>query len=234
MVLESSNSQDVRQVQRPSFLLLYFLLVAVVGLSFFSFPKEIGAIQSAHIEHARFLELSVETKSDGQSNVFELSDETKTSDEQDGVLKLSIQKTQDEQANVAELSVEKISDDPPDLLLSVPFYVYEDLSWLNATFVGRPVSEVAYSSKKNATSFKHGDDYWFIVSSLRHPMRTHNISEAKIFFVPLLLNFLDEEMYYKGPLCSNGRCDWDLLMHTQEQLRKSPAFQKYPDRHFVV
>eukprot|EP00980_Cylindrotheca_fusiformis_P023636 scaffold10699_cov67-Cylindrotheca_fusiformis.AAC.1 len=214
-MLKSSNSRHIRLLRLPSFLLLYFLLVTAVSL--LSFPNEVGGIYSVHIEHARILQVSVE------------------SDEQARVGELSIQKTQDEQANVVELSDEtKTSDDPPDLLLSVPFYVYEDLSWLNATFVGRPVSEVAYSSKENATSFKHGDDYWFIVSSLRHPMRTHNISEAKIFFVPLLLNFLDEEMYYKGPLCSNGRCDWDLLMHTQEQLRKSPAFQKYPDRHFVV
>eukprot|EP00980_Cylindrotheca_fusiformis_P022674 scaffold9548_cov108-Cylindrotheca_fusiformis.AAC.6 len=185
---ESSNSHDISRLQRPRFLLLYFLLVAVVGFSLLSSLK-VGGIQSTFIE-------------------------------QTGASKGSFHKT--------------VSDGSPDLLLSVPFYVYEEFAWLNATFVGRPVSEVAYSSEKNATSFKHGDDYWFLASSLRHPMRTRNISEAKIFFVPMLLNFMDEEMYYKGPLCAIGKCDGDLLMYTQEQLRNSPAFQQYPDRHFVV
>jgi hypothetical protein len=38
-----------------------------------------------------------------------------------------------------------VTDDspPPDLLLSVPFYVYEDLAWTKATFMGGPVREFA-------------------------------------------------------------------------------------------
>jgi hypothetical protein len=119
------------------------------------------------------------------------------------------------------------AEDPPDLLLSVPFYVCEEFAWINATYMGRPISDVA-------RNMKHGDDYWFLEASLKHPMRTHNMSEAKLFFVPFLLNHLDKMMYYKGPLCSNGKCDFELLLDTQQRLRESKAFQLYPDRHLIV
>jgi hypothetical protein len=126
------------------------------------------------------------------------------------------------------------AEDPPDLLLSVPFYVYEEFAWINATYMGRPISDVARNMGQDNTPFKHGDDYWFLEASLKHPMRTHNMSEAKLFFVPFLLNYLDQTMYYKGPLCSNGKCDFELLLDTQQRLRESKAFQLYPDRHLIV
>jgi hypothetical protein len=79
------------------------------------------------------------------------------------------------------------AEDPPDLLLSVPFYVYEEFAWINATYMGRPISDVSRNMSQD--NLKHGDDYWFLEASLKHPMRTHNMSEAKLFFVPFLLNY---------------------------------------------
>jgi hypothetical protein len=145
-----------------------------------------------------------------------------------GDLKSNSKQAANQQEQVSgSIHISASAEDPPDLLLSVPFYVYEEFAWTNATYMGRPISDVA-------RNFKHGDDYWFLEASLKHPMRTHNMSEAKLFFVPFLLNYLDQMMYYKGPLCSNGKCDFELLLDTQQRLRESKAFQLYPDRHLIV
>ena len=136
-----------------------------------------------------------------------------------------------------EVSTKKKST-APDLLLSVPFYVYEDLAWRNATFGGRPVGDFARQDKikfNQSFPYKHGDDYWFLEASLKHPMRTRNISEAKLFFVPWLLNYLDLEAEYDGfKLCLNNICDYDLLLVAQRGLRNSKAFRDYPERHVLV
>jgi hypothetical protein len=123
---------------------------------------------------------------------------------------------------------------PPDLLLSVPFYVYEDLAWINATFGGHPVAEISRSQGNQNIRFKHSDDYWFMEASLKHPMRTRNMDEAKLFFVPTLLNYVDYKWWKNEPLCSNGTCDFALLRDAHQRLNKSKAFQLYPDRHIIV
>mmetsp|Transcript_42657 Transcript_42657/g.103169 ORF Transcript_42657/g.103169 Transcript_42657/m.103169 type:complete len:180 (+) Transcript_42657:103-642(+) len=99
-----------------------------------------------------------------------------------------------------------------DLLLSVPFYVYEDLAWTKATIGGKKVDKVANPPFDNETGkahrFKHGSDYWMMKASLLdntimkgHPMRTHNMSEAKLFFVPWLMNFFDSRIWKQQKLC---------------------------------
>eukprot|EP00980_Cylindrotheca_fusiformis_P030645 scaffold25164_cov103-Cylindrotheca_fusiformis.AAC.1 len=124
---------------------------------------------------------------------------------------------------------------PPDLLLSVPFYVYEDLAWVNATFGGRPVGDIARVVGKRGVRFKHGDDYWFMEASLKHPMRTRNMDEAKLFFVPTLLNFFDYKEWMKNDkLCWQDMCDFELLNYTHHRLAESKAFQKFPNRHIIV
>lgn len=144
----------------------------------------------------------------------------------------NLQTIEQTQASISDGSTRDA--DAPDLLLSVPFYVYEEFAWINATYMNRPIHDVASNSSRFQTRFKHGDDYWFLQASLKHPMRTHNMSEAKLFYVPFLLNFLDQIMYYKQPLCVKDLCDFDLLLDSQQRLRESPAFQEYPDRHMIV
>lgn len=123
----------------------------------------------------------------------------------------------------------------PDLLLTVPFYVYEDLAWINATFDGRHVGDIARNEGKRGVRFKHGDDYWFLDASLKHPMRTRNIDEAKLFFVPTLLNYIDyKEWHRDSKLCWKNKCNFALLQDAHECLNQSQAFERYPDRHVIV
>ena len=50
----------------------------------------------------------------------------------------------------------------PDLLVSVPFYVYEELSWINGTIGGNLIVNRNLHHSFNGTNrFKHGDDYFF-------------------------------------------------------------------------
>ncbi|CAJ1939580.1 unnamed protein product [Cylindrotheca closterium] len=122
-----------------------------------------------------------------------------------------------------------------DLLLSVPFYVYEDLAWNGATLSGKSVEEIADPSDSAKGKFKHGGDYWMWKASLNgHPMRTKNMSEAKLFFVPWLMNFWDYRVWKNRSLCVNGLCDIALLLDSLDKLVRSPAFQQYPDHHIIV
>lgn len=70
--------------------------------------------------------------------------------------------------------------------LEVPFYVYQDstLNWENFSFSKQQHPE--YSE------FKHSDDLWLYRASLRHPQRTLDPNQAKLFFVPFLLNAVSE------------------------------------------
>lgn len=122
------------------------------------------------------------------------------------------------------------------LLLSVPFYVYEELAWAGATIGGRSVDEIANPPPdKGKGKFKHGGDYWMMQASLKsHPMRTHNMSEAKLFFVPWLLNFFDYRIWKSRSLCVKGLCDIALLLDSLDKLMASPAFQQFPDHHVIV
>ena len=134
------------------------------------------------------------------------------------------------------LETKKEIQPPPELLLSVPFYVYEELIWENATIGSRLVSDHARNySGMNRPIFKHSDDYLFLEASLKHPQRTHNMDEAKLFFVPVLFNYLDMESISKGePLCWNSMCRNELLHYSSQVLQKSRAFQQYPERHIHV
>lgn len=136
-------------------------------------------------------------------------------------------------AEATTSSISTAQSKPPDLLLSVPFYVYEDMAWLNATVGGIPVSQMAHRGIHN-TRWKHGDDFWLLQASLRHPMRTRNMEDAKLFFVPLFLNLLDFSEKGRKLFCVEGKCGYDLLLGVQQRLRDSTAFQQYPERHVVV
>ena len=70
--------------------------------------------------------------------------------------------------------------------LNVPFFVYETslLNWENYTFL--------QPNDPDYPVFKHSDDLWLYRASLRHPQRTRDPSQAKLFFVPFLLNAVAE------------------------------------------
>ena len=98
---------------------------------------------------------------------------------------------------------------PAGLLLSVPFYIYEneflkDDKVLNITEM---YEYLAMESNKNYTPtsplnrtfleyaeafkhYKHFGDVHFIRSALQHPMRVMNPEDAKLFVVPSLLTYL--------------------------------------------
>jgi hypothetical protein len=59
-------------------------------------------------------------------------------------------------------STEKLSS-PPALLLIVPFYVYEELDWLKATFGGISVLRVCDIPVRSPKSIKHLNDYSFLM-----------------------------------------------------------------------
>jgi len=146
------------------------------------------------------------------------------------------------------------------LLLSVPFYVYDDLPWEDATWNGVPLQEYTSDNNHNhhqgnsSSSYfnpKHMGDYWFLKAALIHPLRTMNISEAKLFVIPTLNNLYDMRSYFKShSLCVRkkavgGReeggmddslllCNEDLMIYAAEQITTSPSFEKYPHAHVSV
>jgi hypothetical protein len=120
------------------------------------------------------------------------------------------------------------SETPSSHLLSVPYYVYEELLWLdNATWGGVPLQE-AIEENKVLKKPKHTDDYWFMKTSLTHPMRTYIPEEAKLFVVPSLSNIIMQTAIYntKEEFCWRGICGRDLMTYIDQFLAKSPWFQR--------
>ena len=82
-------------------------------------------------------------------------------------------------------------------VLDVPFYVYEDLAWEDATVDGVPIHESVVRHHLTDNN-KHTDDYWFMLAALRHPMRTLDPADAKLFVVPPLLNCYEVRRLVEG------------------------------------
>jgi hypothetical protein len=115
------------------------------------------------------------------------------------------------------------------LLLTVPFYVYEELAWLNATYDRVPVKDWITSPRIN----KHSNDYWFAKASLDHPLRTMDPSKAKLFVVPILMNTFDSNELRRR-ICWNKMCNKKLLSYAGELLNHSPWFQNSSHLHIVT
>jgi hypothetical protein len=127
------------------------------------------------------------------------------------------------------------TDPKKQLLLSVPFYVYEEeeLSWVNATWGGQPVGEIA--ANFSGEHAKHTDDYWFWQASLRHPMRTRDPTQAKLFVVPILMNFYDDRVWQQDKdLCVGQLCNNKLLAYAGKFLTTSNASYLGKQPHIVV
>lgn len=115
----------------------------------------------------------------------------------------------------------------PSTLLSVPFYVYEELVWHNLTYGTQTLEQ-----QLDKALMKQSEDYWFMKASLIHPLRTLNPDEAKLFVVPTLMNFVSDAiaMTWYDPqfqTCYNGLCNEQLLRHTETFLSHSPYYQRF-------
>jgi len=116
------------------------------------------------------------------------------------------------------------------LLLSVPFYVYERLAWTNATFGNDTLETMSKPGNQ-----KHIDEFLFMKSSLIHPMRTKEPTEAKIFVIPILMNqYASREYYTESRLCYGSICNFELLKTARDLLKDSVWLQAYPEGHIVV
>jgi len=135
-----------------------------------------------------------------------------------------------------------------DLLLNVPFYVYEELLWLeNVTLQQKSQQVLDTFDDMVRVSFKHSTDYHFARAAMKHPMRTRNPSEARLFVVPAMLNRVVDQQYWKGKFCyhdhddndddhnTTARCNNDLVKYTEKVLAESPWYQRNGGRdHLVV
>jgi Exostosin family len=119
-------------------------------------------------------------------------------------------------------------------LLTVPFYVYEELVWHNLTY-GTQLLEHQLAK----APMKQSEDFWFMKASLIHPLRTFNPEEAKLFVVPTLMNFVSDAIaltWYDPEFktCYNGLCNEELLRHTEEFLSNSPYYQRFHGRDHIM
>jgi hypothetical protein len=131
----------------------------------------------------------------------------------------------------------------PTLHLTVPFYVYtqRDLNWQDATVADRPFWPVEPNSY--TSDGKHSDDFWYLRSALAHPMRTMDPNQARLFFVPVLLNEVLERFaiaeYNKlkrrrkfcahsndTAECIDSPYDLRLLYQVNQALGRSEYFQR--------
>ena len=125
----------------------------------------------------------------------------------------------------------------PDFLLTVPFYVYEDLAWTNATYNNHLFSEL---DGRKGWGYKHSEDYWFMKAAFRHPMRTLDPSEAKLFVIPTLINLYSRRVarlwdpFANFTLCNHYVCDNDLLEQLYQRLSTSTWFRRYDGRDHIV
>ena len=128
----------------------------------------------------------------------------------------------------------------PDILLSVPFYVYEDEFLKDDSVWNITGMYDIMTTKKNSTTngtktfmeyaetfkyHKHAGDIHFIRSALEHPMRVLNPEDAKLFVVPTLLERIIMQLIYK-PQAEKEEARKHLLK-ANEVLRASPWFQRY-------
>jgi hypothetical protein len=122
--------------------------------------------------------------------------------------------------------------------------VYEELIWVNDfSFSGSQVQashgkKPIVDAKKLAEwqPLKHSEDIYFTLAALRHPMRTMNASNAKIFVVPSVMNLILEQMEWsRQKYCWKNKCNAQLFGFYNNVLASSPWFQRHGGRdHLLV
>jgi len=108
------------------------------------------------------------------------------------------------------------SSSPSHHLLSVPFYIYPELMFLehgNLTdgngdpFAYKSTAEYVRAGKKGQP-IKHSDDYYFAKWAADHPMRTSDPTEAELFLAPVLLNAVAEALRLHEPRAPTRTICW--------------------------
>lgn len=124
------------------------------------------------------------------------------------------------------LALEPTNSSSYDLLLSVPFYVYQELNWLETGTIG---NQTFFAWLQARHSISHNDDLQFLLAALQHPMRTHRPEEAKLFVVPFLSSVLALWAIYPSKLevpCVKTTCGKDLMLYVDDFLSKTKWFQR--------
>jgi len=140
-------------------------------------------------------------------------------------------------------------------LLSVPFYIYPELMFLeHGNITDGDGNPFQYQSTKTYVAtgmkgqpIKHSDDYYFASRAMNHPMRTRDPAKAKLFFVPILVNAVAEALRPRPPP-TNSRtvcwvpplswsmdkmCNLELLQYAERVLLNSTWFKGGAD-HLIV
>jgi len=105
-----------------------------------------------------------------------------------------------------------------------------------------PEEDCEYKLTQNSSYdvYKHSEDHWMLHHALyNHPMRTRDPSQAKLFFVPTLLNALAIHIFRKEPFCvhvgETTECNKTLLLdQTDAALWESPWFQRHLGQDHIV
>lgn len=119
---------------------------------------------------------------------------------------------------------------PPQFLFNKPFYIYEELLWLNTTANEESVEDMI----RRGYLWKHNDDLWFVNAALRHPMRTKNPEEAVLFVLPTFINILLSPYHHRDPCVGEDLCGLDAIYRIDEILGESPWFQRSQGKDHVV
>ena len=121
----------------------------------------------------------------------------------------------------------------PDLLLSVPFYVYEDEFLNNSLWNITEIyesqrgwkDEIHDSNNETKTFMEYAEHYkyykqfgdvHFIRSALQHPMRVLNPEDAKLFVVPCLITYTMHMLLYNDP-----ENDPETILKNKKRLEKA-------------
>jgi hypothetical protein len=135
-----------------------------------------------------------------------------------------------------------------DLMLSVPYYIYNELDWLaegSVTTIGNHTFQdwIQLSSEERNLKSKHDDDIKLYLAATKHPMRVLNPEEAKLFFVPSITSLLQIEHIYgvkdfrmcRGNNSTSKKiCGRNLMVYIDNLLRDSPWFQRSEGRDHIA
>ena len=141
------------------------------------------------------------------------------------------------------------SDTSPDLLMSVPFYIYSEMDWFredSITTVGNASFRdwVQMSAEERQLKFKHDDDVKLYIAATKHPMRVSNPEDAKLFIIPSITSLLEIQhvygtgtvhyMCHRNTKTSGKNCGRDLMVYIDKVLKDSPWFQRSKGRDHIA
>jgi len=129
-----------------------------------------------------------------------------------------------------------------DYILDTPFYVYEDLTFPGAFLRDRDGNNIDLESFiKNdhlgGRGRKHSDDYLFMQSALKHPMRVEDPEKAKLFYIPSLMNLISWCHTYEGlncEYCVDDACNYEVFGVIDKYLGNSEWFQRSDGADHII